>query len=75
MQQLAVMQQRLVLMEQELHRSIKLNQRYELVIDKLVGVQPEERAVSGKFANAQPKLGQKLVIVRPKPRAASGPLS
>ena len=74
MQQLAVMQQRLVLMEQELHRSVKLNQRYELVIDRLVEVQPEERVVSGKFADAQPKLGQKLVIVRPKPRAASGPL-
>ena len=74
MQQLAVMQQRLVLMEQELHRSVKLSQRYELVIDKLVGVQPKERAVSRKFANARPKLGEKLEIVQPALRAVSGPL-
>ena len=63
MQQVAMMKQSLVEMEQSLHRSLKLNQRYELVIDKLAAIQPKSSTVSDKLAEEEPKL-----------RVASAPL-
>ena len=58
-----MMKQSLVEMEQSLHRSLKLNQRYELVIDKLAAIQPKSSTVSDKLAEVEPKL-----------RVASAPL-